>query len=133
MIQNFVKIHEEGMIFISGTEQIFSDIRTRFESKDKLESLAKKLKILARKNNIPIAIALNLPRLKRYSVEEYVELYDLGIYDAFACYSDKVMTTKVFAYDAQDLKRDFDIKIVKNKTGKTGTRYFSLYQETRNI
>lgn len=133
IIQNFVKIHEEGMVFISGLEQVFSNMRTRFESKDKLEPFAISLKKLARQNNIPIIIALSLPRLKRYNVEEYVELYDLGIYDAFACYSDKVLTTKVFAYDAQDLRRDFDIRIVKNKNGKTGNRYFSLYQETQII
>ena len=82
---------------------------------------------------IPIVIALNLSMSQRYFRDEYVEIYDLGIYDAFACYSDKVLTTKVFDYDSQDLRRDFDVRIVKNNNGKNDTLYFGLYQETLSI
>lgn len=132
-IQNFIEIYSDGMVFINGLDQILNDRRFRFEFKDKLEPLAIKLKNLARKNNIPIVIALNLSMSQRYFRDEYVEIYDLGIYDAFACYSDKVLTTKVFDYDSQDLRRDFDVRIVKNNNGKNDTLYFGLYQETLSI
>ena len=78
-------------------------------------------------------MALNLSRSQRYFRDAYVELYDLGIYDAFACYSDKVLTTKVFDYDSQDLRRDFDVRVVKNKYGNKHTLYFGLYQETQSV
>ncbi len=121
------------MVFVNGLDQIFNDCRFRFEFKDKLEPLAINLKNLARKNGIPIIIALNLSRSRGYFRDGHVELYDFNIYDAFACYSDKVLTTKLFDYDSQDLRRDFDVQIAKNNKGKNHTLYYSLYQETQNI
>lgn len=133
-IQNFLKIHPDCMIFINGLDQIFNDVHLRFDFRKKLEQFSIKLKNIARKNDVPIIITLKLSLFLKYYRSTYVELYNLGIFDAFACYSDKVLTTKFFNSNTQEMMRkDLDVKVVKNKNGRTGTLYFGLYEETQNI
>ena len=62
-----------------------------------------------------------------------LNIYNLGLYDALAYMSDKVITVTLEDNGILEKRQDLFIKVIKNKFGQTGMLKYGLYKETLNI
>lgn len=129
-IETFAAQAPNGLVFINGLDRFFSE--TIFTQQNEIENCGLELKRLARKLNIPIIVAINL-KLKKEPKNIIPNINDLGIYDIFACTTDKLLTTFHYQNISNEYKQDYFINIAKNKSGVTGLYRYGVYLETEII
>ena len=129
-IEDFAKNFPDGIIFINGLERLFADyVFTRYSD---IEKCGLTFKRMARTLNIPIVVTFNL-KLKNEPKKIIPSIGDLGIFDVFACVSDKILTTFHYRNFPRESKQDYFINIAKNKAGFTGLLRYGIYLETEII
>lgn len=128
VIKQFSKKYDKGVVFIKGVNHLVG--YNQFVVHKKLEGIARALKKTSKTTKLPIIISANITMLQ---YKRALNIYNLGLYDALAYMSDKVITVTLEDNGILEKRQDLFIKVIKNKFGQTGMLKYGLYKETLNI
>lgn len=130
LINQFSKKYNKSIVFIKSINHLVG--YNKFVMQNKIEDITRRLKNTAKTTKLPIVVSANTSMIQNHN-RRLLSIYNLGLYDALACMSDKVITTVLEDNEVLEMRQDLFIKVAKNKFGRTGVLRYGLYKETLNI